>query len=363
MLNDGYRFILSFSQQHKITTSPLLPHWIVPFVPYDTWLFKTYADKVAASIRVVRGVHSQWSNRLATLESVTIPTSVAWSHDGAHLALGLEDGSIDVRDAKSHVRIMFVKEQGKIRSVAFLHNKVHLASTSKSDGIRIWDVMTGTVIRSLDGHSGAVNSISVSPTDLPRLASASADTTIKIWDTSSGSSLSTLRCPASVRAVAFVSNGTQLISGSDDKVIRCWDIATESPIKVFTEHSRGIRTIAVSLDGRLFASVLKDQVSGVFNLRSNNSSPAVTLHHTARVKAVAFSPDGSHLAVCDKDGTITLWNAHDGAEISKLPYHTFTGPIAFSPDGTRLVSGKHSCYHTKCCLILLQQLLMTVACY
>lgn len=52
---------------------------------------------------------------------------------------------------------------------------------------------------------------------------------------------------------------------------------------------------------------------------------------------VAFSPDGARILSDSRDNTIKLWDAATGALIRSFAGASF--PVAFSPDGTRLLSG------------------------
>ena len=63
-----------------------------------------------------------------------------------------------------------------------------LASPSKDMTIRIWDAVTGKVVRTLKGHTSEVNSVAWSPDGL-RLASASHDRTVRLWDAQTGQAL------------------------------------------------------------------------------------------------------------------------------------------------------------------------------
>ena len=60
-----------------------------------------------------------------------------------------------------------------------------IVSGSYDNTVKIWDVATGFVIRTLRGHAYAINSVAWSSDDL-MIVSGSADSTIKIWDVTTG---------------------------------------------------------------------------------------------------------------------------------------------------------------------------------
>ncbi|KAG6330479.1 hypothetical protein ID866_8610 [Astraeus odoratus] len=67
------------------------------------------------------------------------------------------------------------------------------------------------------------------------------------------------------------------------------------------------------------------------------------LGHTGSVRSVAFSPDGTRIVSGSFDNTVRVWNAERGVQIgSPLQGHTdYVTSVAFSPDGTRIVSGSY----------------------
>ena len=62
--------------------------------------------------------------------------------------------------------------------------------------------------------------------------------------------------------------------------------------------------------------------------------------HTDAVLSVAFSPDGSRIISGSYDNTVRVWDATSGEELRSLAGHTDrVWSVAFSPDGSRIVSG------------------------
>ncbi|MBK6997432.1 MAG: PD40 domain-containing protein [Lewinellaceae bacterium] len=87
---------------------------------------------------------------------------------------------------------------------------------ANENSVKIWDLSSGKVLQTLDGHSASVNSVAFSP-DGKWLATGSSDETAKIWDWTSGKVLHTLEGhTASVNSVCFSPDGKQIATGAGD---------------------------------------------------------------------------------------------------------------------------------------------------
>ncbi len=96
---------------------------------------------------------------------------------------------------------------------------------------KLWDAVTGALIRTFEGHSDQVRSVAFSP-DGSRVLSGSADNTIKLWDAATGALIRTFEGHSDqVRSVAFSPDGARVLSGSSDKTIKLWDAATGELIR------------------------------------------------------------------------------------------------------------------------------------
>ena len=110
-----------------------------------------------------------------------------------------------------------------VTSISFSPDGKLLASGSYDMTIKLWNVVSGELLKTLKGHTDGVISISFSP-DGNLLASGSDDKTIKLWNVVSGELLKTLKGHTGwVKSISFSPDGNLLASGSYDKTIKLWD--------------------------------------------------------------------------------------------------------------------------------------------
>jgi WD40 repeat protein len=78
---------------------------------------------------------------------------------------------------------------------------------------------------------------------------------VRVWDASTGAELKKLNGHTDyVRSVAFSSDGTRIVSGSDDKSVRVWDASTGAELKKLNGHTDYVWSVAFSSDGTRIVS-------------------------------------------------------------------------------------------------------------
>jgi WD40 repeat protein len=98
-----------------------------------------------------------------------------------------------------------------------------------------------------------------------------------------------------VREVAFFKDGRRVVTGSDDRTLRIWDIqggGLSMVARPLEEHTDRVRSVTVSADDRLIASGGCDKTIIIWDVESKQKVFNPLVGHTDWVRSVSFSPDG-----------------------------------------------------------------------
>ncbi len=197
------------------------------------------------------------------------------------------------------------------------------------------------------GHSDLIDSVVFSP-DGKMLASGSADKTIKLWDVATGRELRTISTNGNAYSVVFSPNG-QILAGVgentfvgedvNDEVVILWDVATGSELRKLFGHGENIYSIAFSPDGSLLVSGSGDHTVRLWDVKTGKGL-RILAGHDRDVNSVAFSPDGKLLASGSADDNVKIWDAETGKEkITLKGHYDDITSVAFSRDGSFVASG------------------------
>ncbi|ETO15953.1 WD-40 repeat protein [Reticulomyxa filosa] len=119
-----------------------------------------------------------------------------------------------------------------------------------------------------------------------------------------------------VNTVRFSADGKKIVSASDDRTIRIWDVALGKEIQTLEGHIDNINTAEFSPDKNMVVSCSQDKTIRLWDV--NSGKEILTLKgHLGPVWCAHFSPDGKWIISGSYDETIRLWDLASGKEIKK----------------------------------------------
>jgi WD40 repeat protein len=281
--------------------------------------------------------------------------SVAFSPDGRFLASSGKDGTIKLWDVSTGTELRTLTAHSSVDYLTFNPDGKTLASGSLDGMIRLWDVSTGTQLRifaaafafSPDWKTlarGSRDDITLKPDEVPI-------SKIELWDVATGIELRTIN-EQDVNSLTFSPDGKILAIDGADYTIKLWDVSTGRPLRTLTGANFG--PVVFSRDGKILAgrSINSTMRPGEFptttiklwDVASGTELRTLT-GHSPRIYSVAFSPDGKTIAsgvgggADGMSGTIRLWDVSINTEVRTLIESGWVTSVAFSPDGKILASG------------------------
>jgi WD40 repeat protein len=218
--------------------------------------------------------------------------TVAWSPNGALIASGSRDNTVQIWDPGSGKNLnTYTGHTLPVYGVAWSPDSKYIASGSVDTTVQVWTALTGQLLFTYSGHKGAVHGVAWSP-DGKKIASASDDGTVKVYNAVTGDQLYSYGGhTAAVWAVAWSPDSKRIASGSWDTTVQVWDAASGSRFMTYIGHFNYVVGLAWSPDGKHIVSGAWDHTAQVWDAASGNRK-FIYRGHQDILQAVAWSPDG-----------------------------------------------------------------------
>ncbi len=275
-------------------------------------------------------------------------TCVVLSADGTHLATAHENGAIYVQDIEYGKKLTVAQSENNevILTLAFDRCGHRLVGTKEKNGkILVWDVASGQLLRRNGPLKTNVTRAILSP-DGQLIAFFDKNMTVTLWDVRSEKPLPDFDHKKSsikgwINGITFNADGTRLATFGLGGKVEIWNVKTGEQIrKKRIDINLGfISSLTFSNDGQWIAIASTNGTVILFNLASNKPYTIQT-NQKGGINAVAFSPDGTRLVTVSNDGYAKVWNITDN---NTKELFNFTGQtagldaVAFNSAGRRIV--------------------------
>ncbi len=170
-----------------------------------------------------------------------------------------------------------------------------VVSASRDGTLRVWDVETGEQLCALEGHTSGVETVAVLDH-----RSVTYDGTLRFWGVGVREQLCALDCIA-MYSVMMVVDQRRVVSASDDRTLRVWDVETGKQLRALEGHTDSVRAVAV-VDQRRVVSASDDRTLRVWDVDTARTGAVFTLDAPART--VAFVRDRRLLVAGDESGRV-----------------------------------------------------------
>lgn len=214
--------------------------------------------------------------------------------------------------------------------------------------IQLWDLAAGTLRRSLVLTGDTVFGVSLSP-DGTRVAAGCTDNTVRIVDAASGKELYKMGAHENwVLGTVFSVDGKRIVSVGRDRAAKLTDAGSGA----FLENVNLLRSellaiarhpakdiVVIGGEERVPYIYMMDRPK-VMKIADDTTLIRKLERQNGAITALAWSPDGSRIAVAGAAAEVNVYDAETGARVAACKGHTAgIYAVAFSPDSTMLATG------------------------
>jgi WD40 repeat protein len=167
---------------------------------------------------------------------------------------------------------------------------------------------------------------------------------VSVWDLASGGITAQVALGPDgnqITDLRYIPHTTLIAAASTDGTVRLFDPAKpEQPVRTLDEvGGPAIKALDVTADGAYLATASENRSVGIWRVPEGTHEQTID-DPTSTNAAVAFSPDGTLLALAAAEGAVNLWEWRRNHKLAGLRRHIDAiNSVQFSADGSNIITG------------------------
>lgn len=320
LLLPAMAFALELSYGLNGTTQSNITLYGVKFHPVDSRII-AYGDSSVVSFYDANGLKN-----LGAIESKNDEVmAVDISKDGKYLATGGDDGYVEIWDLNSYQLVHRMKSNSDDTfALAFSSDSSKIASAGEEEVIDVWSVQGGEQLAKLEGHQEDIRTLAFIDHDR-KIVSTSEDKHVKIWNVLKKRELYSYLAPSNeygeikdsssvddytVVALTEVENDTGNSRKRNGPPVWTYTLKAKdnqgNTLQEFSDHKGPITAVEISRDRSFMVSSSEDKTIRLWDLENRKSITNIVVNQYA--KDVSINGNGTQIVALLGDKTIKVWD-------------------------------------------------------
>lgn len=225
--------------------------------------------------------------------------------DGRLLIAANEEGYVKLFDTstKSVLRL-FRGHKSATHRAYFTADRIRVASFSDDHSVKLWDISSEKCIQTYSEHKDYIRAGCVSPVSSDVLLSGGYDHKVKMYDTRTNTVIFEVNHGSPVESLLFLPTGGIFISAGGTHV-NVWDAFTGGKmLATMSQHTKTVTCLRLASNGRKLMSGSLDRKVKIYDIASYQTVHSLDFPNA--VLSLGIAPNDETLAVGMVDGLVSI---------------------------------------------------------
>ena len=243
--------------------------------------------------------------------------SASWNHDGSKVVYSSKDGLVrtcTIQEGVLHPLDSLDLKDSYARFVSFNPAGTEIVACCYNGPVLVLDVEHLRVKETIPASKSGATYASYSPDGGYLAIAMASNKSIVIKRVSDMSTITTLTGHTDwVRSVEFSPDGKMLVSCSDDRSVRTWDLESNRSLRLAVLPDWGTKAAFTPDGGRVVCSS-RDGILRIYDLRTANEIPEFQIKHTGYLNSFDITSNGGQVICGSTDPIVHVWDCGDSMD-------------------------------------------------